>query len=140
VTGYFVIFVIFVIFVATKDIKVVKATHVILIDQMSRLAGWREESENGGDCLIVVILILRISRPRVPQPSKNSNKIRIMKVIIKHWTAVASWHWDMPEDDVCGICRNPYDSTCSQCRYPGEQCPLRESPLFSLFGGFLTRH
>jgi anaphase-promoting complex subunit 11 len=50
-----------------------------------------------------------------------------MKVRVKQWTAVAAWHWDMPEDDVCGICRNPYDSTCAQCRYPGEECPLRTS-------------
>ena len=54
------------------------------------------------------------------------NHLEAMKVVIKQWTAVAAWRWDMPEDDVCGICRNPYDSTCSQCRYPGEECPLRE--------------
>jgi anaphase-promoting complex subunit 11 len=50
-----------------------------------------------------------------------------MRVVIEQWDAVAAWRWDMPEDDVCGICRNPYDSTCSQCRYPGEECPLRKS-------------
>ncbi|RDI84282.1 hypothetical protein Vi05172_g5570 [Venturia inaequalis] len=33
-----------------------------------------------------------------------------MKVTIKQWNAVAAWRWDMPEDDVCGICRNPYDT------------------------------
>jgi anaphase-promoting complex subunit 11 len=47
-----------------------------------------------------------------------------MKVIIKQWNAVAAWRWDMPEDDMCGICRNPYDSTCSKCKFPGDDCPL----------------
>jgi hypothetical protein len=48
-----------------------------------------------------------------------------MKVVIKQWNAVAAWRWDMPDDDVCGICRNPYDSTCSKCKFPGDECPLR---------------
>ncbi|KAF5850830.1 hypothetical protein GGP41_010505 [Bipolaris sorokiniana] len=47
-----------------------------------------------------------------------------MKVTIREWNAVAAWHWDMPDDDVCGICRNPYDSTCSKCKFPGDECPL----------------
>ena len=47
-----------------------------------------------------------------------------MKVTIKEWNAVAAWRWDMPDDDVCGICRNPYDSTCSKCKFPGDDCPL----------------
>jgi hypothetical protein len=49
-----------------------------------------------------------------------------MKVTIDKWNAVAAWHWDMPDDDVCGICRNPYDSTCSKCKFPGDECPLRK--------------
>lgn len=48
-----------------------------------------------------------------------------MKVTIREWNAVAAWRWDMPDDDVCGICRNPYDSTCSKCKFPGDECPLR---------------
>ncbi|KAF1990508.1 anaphase promoting complex subunit 11 [Aulographum hederae CBS 113979] len=47
-----------------------------------------------------------------------------MKVTIKSWKSVAAWRWDMPEDDMCGICRNPYDSTCPTCKYPGDECPL----------------
>lgn len=50
-----------------------------------------------------------------------------MKVTIREWNAVAAWHWDMPDDDVCGICRNPYDSTCSKCKFPGDECPLRKT-------------
>ena len=53
-----------------------------------------------------------------------------MRVTIKSWNAVAAWRWDMPEDDMCGICRNPYDSTCSKCKYPGDECPLcKTSPM-----------
>jgi hypothetical protein len=54
----------------------------------------------------------------------TSLRIRDMKVTINEWNAVAAWRWDMPDDDVCGICRNPYDSTCSKCKFPGDECPL----------------
>ncbi|KAF2141079.1 uncharacterized protein K452DRAFT_299128 [Aplosporella prunicola CBS 121167] len=47
-----------------------------------------------------------------------------MRVTLKQWSAVAAWRWDMPADDMCGICRNPYDSTCSACKFPGDACPL----------------
>lgn len=63
-----------------------------------------------------------------PHPYRHhsvSHSIEItMKVTIKQWNAVAAWRWDMPDDDVCGICRNPYDSTCSKCKFPGDECPL----------------
>ena len=49
-----------------------------------------------------------------------------MKVIIKQWNAVATWKWDMPEDDVCGICRVQFDGTCPTCKYPGDDCALRK--------------
>lgn len=55
-----------------------------------------------------------------------------MKVEIREWNAVAAWRWDMPDDDVCGICRNPYDSTCSKCKFPGDECPLRMSHQLSM--------
>lgn len=52
-----------------------------------------------------------------------------MKVTIKRWDAVASWQWDMPEDDVCGICRVQFDGTCPTCKYPGDDCALRTIPV-----------
>lgn len=55
-----------------------------------------------------------------------------MKVAIKEWNAVASWRWDMPEDEVCGICRVQFDGTCPTCKFPGDDCSLRMS-TFSLF-------
>ncbi|KAI0396491.1 anaphase-promoting complex subunit 11 RING-H2 finger-domain-containing protein [Xylariaceae sp. FL0594] len=50
--------------------------------------------------------------------------IRAMKVNIKSWNAVASWRWDLPEDDVCGICQVHFDGTCPTCKYPGDDCGL----------------
>ena len=47
-----------------------------------------------------------------------------MKVTIKEWNAVASWRWDMPEDDLCGICRVQFDATCPTCKYPGDECTI----------------
>ncbi|KAK4092023.1 hypothetical protein Purlil1_3862 [Purpureocillium lilacinum] len=49
-----------------------------------------------------------------------------MKVTIKEWNAVATWRWDIPEDDVCGICQVHFDGTCPTCKYPGDDCSLRE--------------
>jgi anaphase-promoting complex subunit 11 len=48
-----------------------------------------------------------------------------MKVVIKQWNGVATWRWDMPEDEVCGICRVQFDGTCPTCKYPGDDCALR---------------
>ncbi|KAK2596823.1 hypothetical protein N8I77_012716 [Diaporthe amygdali] len=47
-----------------------------------------------------------------------------MKVKIKKWAAVATWRWDIPEDDVCGICQIHFDGSCPSCRFPGDDCEL----------------
>jgi anaphase-promoting complex subunit 11 len=58
-----------------------------------------------------------------------------MKVTIKHWNAIAQWKWDVgnnaneandddEEEDVCGICRVPYEACCPACKMPGDDCPL----------------
>ncbi|KAL6891940.1 anaphase-promoting complex subunit 11 [Trichoderma evansii] len=47
-----------------------------------------------------------------------------MKVTIKEWNSVATWQWDIPEDDVCGICQAHFDGTCPTCKYPGDDCSL----------------
>jgi anaphase-promoting complex subunit 11 len=49
-----------------------------------------------------------------------------MKVTIKEWNTVATWRWDIPEDDVCGICQVHFDGTCPTCKYPGDDCSLRK--------------
>ncbi|EPS43978.1 hypothetical protein H072_2169 [Dactylellina haptotyla CBS 200.50] len=58
-----------------------------------------------------------------------------MKVKIKEWHAVATWRWDMPEDEVCGICRVDFDGCCPNCKYPGDDCPLNMAdPAGSPYG------
>ncbi|KAI8852166.1 anaphase-promoting complex subunit Apc11 [Chytridium lagenaria] len=47
-----------------------------------------------------------------------------MKIRIKRWDAVATWKWDTNPDDVCGICRGPFESACQDCKYPGDGCPI----------------
>ena len=47
-----------------------------------------------------------------------------MKVTIKTWNTVATWRWDISEDDVCGICQVHFDGTCPTCRFPGDDCSL----------------
>jgi anaphase-promoting complex subunit 11 len=37
---------------------------------------------------------------------------------------------DDEEDDVCGICRLAFESTCPDCKIPGDDCPLSESSKF----------
>jgi anaphase-promoting complex subunit 11 len=62
-----------------------------------------------------------------------------MKVTVKHWHAVAQWRWDTgaaesdgndaENEDVCGICRVPYEGCCPSCKMPGDDCPLSASFL-----------
>ena len=39
------------------------------------------------------------------------------------WTSVATWKW-LANDDNCGICRNAFDGCCTDCKNPGDDCPL----------------
>jgi hypothetical protein len=65
------------------------------------------------------------------QPPKGLNFFRLtMKVAIKEWNAIATWHWDIPEDEVCGICRVQFDGTCPTCKFPGDDCALGEFTSF----------
>ncbi|GME70851.1 unnamed protein product [Ambrosiozyma monospora] len=47
-----------------------------------------------------------------------------MKITLNRCYAVYSWHWDVEDDEMCGICRVSFDGTCPACKYPGDQCPL----------------
>lgn len=51
-----------------------------------------------------------------------------MKVKVKEWNAVASWHWDLKDlsdvSELCGICRVAFEGTCPSCKYPGTECPI----------------
>lgn len=82
----------------------------------------------------------RVQRVSALLPIRNLDLLH-MKVIIKEWHAVAQWQWDTgrqddgngdgeEEEDVCGICRNPFEGCCPTCKVPGDDCPLS---VFSLF-------
>lgn len=49
-----------------------------------------------------------------------------MKYKIKKYTAVAAWHWNIPDTDnrSCRICHQDFDNTCGKCRIPGDECPI----------------
>jgi anaphase-promoting complex subunit 11 len=82
--------------------------------------------------------------PTTPQSCRvhNHKQTRLrttMKVIVKQWHAIAQWQWDTgkmdengdPEEDVCGICRVPFEGCCPTCKVPGDDCPLSRSSLQS---------
>ena len=73
----------------------------------------------------LLLNLSRYSTLRLP-PSTNA-----MKVTIKQWNAIATWRWDMPDDEVCGICRVQFDGTCPTCKFPGDDCSLCMSPPIS---------
>ncbi|GAX76534.1 hypothetical protein CEUSTIGMA_g3980.t1 [Chlamydomonas eustigma] len=45
-------------------------------------------------------------------------------IAIKHWHAVAEWTWAEGDDEVCGICRGPYDGCAPDVKYPGDDSPV----------------
>lgn len=68
-----------------------------------------------------------------------------MKVEVSSYRAVAYWIWDVSDEphklyhyappdeagidddddqDVCGICQAAFESTCPDCKIPGDDCPL----------------
>ena len=51
-------------------------------------------------------------------------------VCAESYTGVAVWKW-VANDDNCGICRMAFDSCCSDCKYPGDDC--NADIIFELF-------
>lgn len=39
------------------------------------------------------------------------------------WMTVATWRW-VANDENCGICRMAFESCCTECDLPGDDCPL----------------
>jgi len=69
--------------------------------------------------------------------ASHSQQLRLtMKITVKRWHAIAQWQWDTgktddngdAEEDVCGICRIPFEGCCPTCKVPGDDCPLSKSP------------
>jgi anaphase-promoting complex subunit 11 len=45
------------------------------------------------------------------------------KVEINKWHAVGVWTWEAG-DDMCGICRNPFDGCPPESKFPGDDSPV----------------
>lgn len=45
-----------------------------------------------------------------------------MRVKIKQWNALATWVWDIGNEDTCAICRQPFELPCPKCKMPGDDC------------------
>ena len=58
---------------------------------------------------------------KLKTPPLNS----LIKIIcfLTGWRGVAFWKW-IAKDDNCGICRNAFDGCCTDCKMPGDECPL----------------
>jgi len=78
---------------------------------------------------------------RQTNASPEPRTYHTMKVIVKQWHAIAQWQWDTgktdengePEEDVCGICRVPFEGCCPTCKVPGDDCPLSRSLLLQTY-------
>lgn len=46
-----------------------------------------------------------------------------LSVEVLSWHGVASWSWNAG-DDVCGICRCPFDGCPPEAKYPGDDAPV----------------
>src|SRR5208282_753817 len=64
----------------------------------------------------------------------------LMKVKIKRVNAVAIWKWNVPNDDVCGICRVPFDGCCPDCNIPGDDCPILTGQCKHVFHMYISLH
>ncbi|KAM3126708.1 hypothetical protein pb186bvf_021183, partial [Paramecium bursaria] len=39
-----------------------------------------------------------------------------MKVRIKEWNAVATWIWNIPNQERCTICQQAFELPCPKCK------------------------
>lgn len=46
-----------------------------------------------------------------------------LDVAVKKWRAVGFWTWNAG-DDVCGICRMPFDGCPPEAKFPGDDSPV----------------
>ena len=58
-----------------------------------------------------------------PQRARERAPKTRAKVVIKGARFVSSWKWDIPDEDVCGICLGAFEACCPECKVPGDSCP-----------------
>lgn len=66
--------------------------------------------------------------PAAPAPSAAAASALSaggLRVSITAARFVSTWRWDVTGDaeDVCGICRAPFEVACPSCALPGDECP-----------------
>ena len=70
---------------------------------------------------------LASSQPQRPPPGSPAGaggpSSGRLSVNITSWHGVASWTWNAG-DDVCGICRNPFDGCPPDAKFPGDDSPV----------------
>lgn len=52
---------------------------------------------------------------------KMSEKQRVK---IVSWKPVATWNWDVKNEDVCGICHNAFEMAAPGVKWPGDDSPI----------------
>ncbi|EDV34777.2 uncharacterized protein Dana_GF20772 [Drosophila ananassae] len=63
-----------------------------------------------------------------PQTRGPSQGAAVKRFVVKEWSAVALWSWDVVVDN-CAICRNHITEVCIECQanhvvIPTEECPV----------------
>ena len=56
-----------------------------------------------------------------------------MKVKLNKMSLVANWSWQLGDNDHCTICMNPFECSCPQCKFPGDDCPPIEGKCGHIF-------
>lgn len=56
-----------------------------------------------------------------------------MKVKLNKMSLVANWSWSLGDNDHCTICMNPFECSCPQCKFPGDDCPPIEGKCGHIF-------
>ena len=46
------------------------------------------------------------------------------RVRIDSWKPVAKWTWNIENEDVCGICHNPFEMAAPGTKFPGDDSPI----------------
>lgn len=101
-----------------RDMTACRCSPALFVDLNQAIASTASNVHNVRSCFYTDTRALQI----VAEPAPKTRK---MKVKIRTWNAVATWRWDLDEDDVCGICQVHFDGTCPTCKYPGDDCSLR---------------
>ena len=46
------------------------------------------------------------------------------RVTITSWKPVATWHWDVNDEHICGICNQEFEVAAPGIKFPGDDSPI----------------